>query len=166
MAESARHSPNPSIHRISTKPTEPPPPPEAPPPLLNCAALTVSARAIDPLASLFASPLYEAVIVWLPAASVAAVYLAEPAVSLTRSPTAAEPSIKVTVPVGSVPATVAVNVTACPAVTVVAELDSEVVDKPFLTASTTVPDVLAAFWLSPPYTAEMLWAPIASAEVL
>jgi hypothetical protein len=35
-----------------------------------------------------------------------------------------------------------------------------------VTVSTTTWDVLAMFWLSPLYAAEMLWLPTASAEVL
>ena len=60
------------------------------------------------------SPLYRAVIEWMPVLNEAVVNDAVPAESVAV-PSCVPPSKKVTVPVGVTPLTVAVNRTACPA---------------------------------------------------
>jgi hypothetical protein len=78
------------------------------------AMVTVCVRGAEVLAMLLASPPYSAVIECAAALSDDVVKLAVP--PLTGSvPSTVAPSLNVTVPVGELPVTVAVNVTACPA---------------------------------------------------
>ncbi len=81
--------------------------------MLLAGTLTVCTNAAELLAALLPSPLYRAVIEWLPAVNDAVVTLAVPPTSVAV-PSCVPPSKKVTVPVGAAPLTVAVNRTACP----------------------------------------------------
>jgi hypothetical protein len=77
-------------------------------------AWTVWVSGEDVLAVLAASPLYTAVMLWLPADSALVVHVAVPPLTLCAPQPEIEPlpSSKFTLPVGLAPATVAVNVTA------------------------------------------------------
>ena len=71
----------------------------------------------DVLPVKFPSPLYTATTVWLPAPSVAVLYVAVPLVTATGEPTSLPSIHNCTVPVGPLPllgVTVVVNVTDCP----------------------------------------------------
>ena len=96
-------------------------------------ALTVMVTAEDVEAAKFVSPPYCAVMLWLPVASALVAYVAVPEVRVPV-PSLVAPSRKLTVPVGAAllpvpPATVAVKVTLAPAVMLVAEALSVVVDE-------------------------------------
>lgn len=93
--------------------------------------ISVSALLVEPLFT--ESPLYKAVTLWLPAASTLVLQVAvrmfpEPfTIEDEQPPIEAEPSLKLTVPVGKVPLTVAVKVTLVPTVEGVNEVAMPVV---------------------------------------
>ncbi len=72
---------------------------------------------------------------------------------------ATPPSANVTLPVGAVPATVAVNVTAAPTSDGLPEVVSDVLLAALFTVCVSVLLVEPALPPSPPYVATMLWAP-------
>ena len=74
-------------------------------------------------------------------------------------PSVVMPSLKVTVPVGFTPLTVAVIVTACPATDGLGVVVIEVVLVATFTVWLTAVDVLVALFASPAYTAVKLCAP-------
>ena len=82
--------------------------------MLSLGTLTVCNNADEVLAALLVSPLYRAVIEWLPVVNDAVVIEAVPPASVAV-PSCVPPSKNVTVPVGASPVTVAVNRTGCPA---------------------------------------------------
>ena len=95
----------------------------------SCAALTTTDTALDVEASSAESPAYDAVMLCVPAASVAMVNVAAPFVR-EAVPRDVEPSNKVTVPAGEDPAdavTATVKVTDCPGLICAAEVESAVV---------------------------------------
>ena len=94
--------------------------------MLSLGKLTVCSNADEVLAALLVSPLYRAVIAWLPTVSAAVVKLAAPPDSVAE-PICALPSKKVTVPLGETPVTVAVDRTACPVLEGFCDDDSDVV---------------------------------------
>jgi hypothetical protein len=107
-----------------------------------------------------------------PAASEEVANVATPEAFSVPVPSAAEPSLKVTVPVG-VPAltaafdTVAMNVTCCPVVAVLgAAATAVVVDIPTTISVTITVEVLPKKLVSPEYFAVIKWVPTASDEVL
>lgn len=71
---------------------------------------TCCVSVVDVDAALFASPLYVAVIEWLPADSVDVVHDALPPLKVTAAQITIAPSLNVTVPVGDWPLTVALKV--------------------------------------------------------
>jgi hypothetical protein len=94
--------------------------------MLSVGTLTVCISTAELLAALLGSPLYCAVIEWLPVASEEIVTLAVPAAS-APAPICAPPSKNLTVPVGESPVTLAVNVTDCPELDGFGDDDSVVV---------------------------------------
>ena len=74
-------------------------------------------------------------------------------------PSVVMPSLKVTVPVGFTPLTVAVIVTACPATDGLGVAVSVVDVVAVLTVKLAAVEVLVALFASPPYTAVKLCAP-------
>ena len=95
------------------------------------AAFTVSVMAEETDGAKFVSPEYWAVIEWVPTLNVLVEYVATPELFSVPVPRVLVPSRNMTVPVGAVvlpegPATVAVNVTFCPAFAVAAEVASVV----------------------------------------
>jgi hypothetical protein len=132
------------------------------------AALTVKLRAGDVLAMRLASPLYAAVMEWLPTAGDEMLRVAT--LLLTAAlPSTTEPSLKVTVPVAMpplAPVTVAVRVTACPVYAGFADELSAVELPAMPTVSVTAAEELVLKVLSPLYTAVSEWLPTARAEVV
>src|SRR5258708_33347069 len=96
---------------------------------LSTGGPTVWVRTPDVLGALLRSPAYAAVMEWLPTESVDVVKPATPPTTAT-APSTVDPSLKVTVPVGLMPATVAVKVTACPPLLGLAEDTSPVAVRP------------------------------------
>ena len=72
-------------------------------------------------------------------------------------PIVVAPSLNVTVPLGALPVTLAVKVTAPPALDGLAELDSVVALVTWFTTWFKAVDVLVRLPVSPAYTAVMLW---------
>ena len=109
----------------------------------------------------------------VPAARAAVAQVAVRALPLPASATAAQPaidvapSLKLTVPVGAEPVTVAVNVTLAPTVDGVSDVATivDVATAPVTTCDNAllIDETLPA---SPPYCAVMLWVPAARADVL
>ncbi len=81
-------------------------------------------------------------------------------------PSTVAPSLKVTVPVGEAPVTVAVNVTACPAWLGLSDEVSAVVVPATLTPWVNIGDELASLLLSPPYSAVIECEPVVSDAVV
>jgi hypothetical protein len=136
----------------------------------TCTTVTVTVTAGDVLPASLLSPPYIAVTECAPSASVDVVNVATPAPFNVPVPSTVAPSIKVTVPVGTpLPGfcvTVAVKVTLVPTFTFAA-LAIRVVDVcARLTVTTTAFDVLAALFVSPPYTAVIECCPTASVVVM
>jgi hypothetical protein len=95
----------------------------------TCAPLTITDTAPDVDALSAESPAYDAVMLCVPAASVAMVNVADPLVR-EAVPREVEPSNRVTVPAGEDPAdavTATVKITDCPALTCAADAESAVV---------------------------------------
>jgi hypothetical protein len=105
--------------------------------------VTDAVNVFEVLAPFLESPPYEAVSVWLPAASDEVVKVAVPPLKVTL-PSVVEPSWKVTVPVAEAGLTVEVRVTGCPKVEDVGVTEREVVVVERPTDSVTEFDVLAA----------------------
>lgn len=123
-------------------------------------------------ASKFASPEYDTVMEWVPAASVLELKDAAPATSAGIA-SCVGPSRTVTVPVGvplpEVGATEIFSVNIWPVVSCVADGDAEVVVVVFAGADTvtlTPDDVEPAKFVSPEYAAVMLCDPFASVEIV
>jgi hypothetical protein len=131
---------------------------------------TVTATAADVLPALLLSPPNTAVTECGPSASVEVANVATPAPFNIPVPSVFAPSMKVTVPVGTLLprlcVTVAVNVTFVPTFTFAALAISAVDVCARLTVTVTAADVLAALLLSPPYTAVTECCPTASVEVV
>jgi len=81
-------------------------------------------------------------------------------------PSPIAPSLKVTVPVGDAPATVAVNVTAWPASLGLSDEARAVLVPAMSTPWVNNGDTLASLLLSPPYSAVIECEPVASDEVV
>lgn len=127
---------------------------------------TTWVRTDDVLPPWLASPLYTAVIEWLPTESVDVDNDAVPALSVTV-PMGLAPSRNCTVPVAPAGDTVAVNVTLSPKVEGFRDDESAVVvatTTPFTTCVTT-DEVLPAWLASPLYTALIWWFPTDSVDV-
>jgi hypothetical protein len=95
----------------------------------SCVALTTTDTALDVDALSAESPAYDAVMLFVPAVSVAMVNVADPFVR-EAVPKDVVPSISVTVPVGADPeaaVTATVKVTDCPALICMADAESAVV---------------------------------------
>ena len=75
-------------------------------------------------------------------------------------PIVVAPSLRVKVPVGLVPVTVAFNVVACPAVAGFGVAVTVVLLTAVLTVNAAAVEVLAALLVSPAYSAVMLCAPV------
>src|SRR6266702_1235538 len=120
------------------------------------ALLTTCAKVVlvEPL--LVASPLYAAVMLWLPTARLAVVQVAVRILPMPLSAAAAQPAIEVapslkfTVPVGAVPLTVAVKVTFAPAVEGESELPIPIVLVSLLMVWESAALLELAFAASPP----------------
>jgi hypothetical protein len=126
--------------------------------------VTVCVSTGDVLAAKFVSPPYTAVIESAPLASPAVVSVAVPPV-IVPVPSMAPPSWNVTVPVGVPVAddfTVAVSVTAVPKMDGLFEEATIVELAALFTVCVRIADVLAAKFVSPPYTAVIECAPPAS----
>ena len=114
--------------------------------------LTVCVSGDDVLAELLPSPPYTTVIACAPAISAPIAKVATPAPFSVPVPNVVAPSLKVTVPVGVVPAplTVAVKVTLWLSALGLGVDDSVVVVIPLLTTCETADDVLVVKLVSPP----------------
>lgn len=124
--------------------------------VLVAALLTVCVSALLDDAPLLASPLYAAVMLWVPAASVEVaqdavrIFPLPVSVAAEQPPMDVDPSLKLTDPVGALPLTVAVNVTLAPTVEGVSEVAMPVVLPVALTVCDRVELVDAALFASPP----------------
>jgi hypothetical protein len=139
--------------------------------VLLAALFTTCDNALLPEAPLFASPLYAAVMLWVPVPSALVAQAAVRAFPLPASATAEQPatelapSLKLTVPVGELAFTVAVNVTVLPTTEGVSEVARLVVLDELLTTCDKTLLVEALLLASPVYAAVMLWVPTVSVLV-
>lgn len=123
--------------------------------VLLAALLTVCVSALLDDAPLLASPLYAAVMLWLPAASVeiaqdaVRIFPLPLSVAAEQPPMEVDPSLKLTDPVGALPLTVAVKVTLAPTVEGVSEVAMPVVLPVALTVCESVELLEAALLASP-----------------
>jgi hypothetical protein len=129
---------------------------------VDFATVTVCAALV--LLALLASPPYTAVMLWIPPNNVEFFSVALAFVNAI-APSMAVPSLKVTVPVGVCPATVAVKVTCEPSATLEGLTTSVVVELLGATVNVVAALVLAELLISPLYTAVTLCVPPNSAEV-
>src|SRR5205814_1858251 len=136
------------------------------------ALLTVCVRFGDVLVRKLPSPLYTAVIVWLPTESVVvAPLVALPPVKLTAAPKLTSSILNWTVPVG-VPApgatapTVAVKVIDCPNTEGFAAALRVVAVLALVTVWVRLGEMLALKLPSPPYTRESVWLATASVALV
>jgi hypothetical protein len=141
--------------------------------LVALAALLTVCDSVALLETAFvASPLYLATMLRTPAARALVVHVAVRVLPVPVNPTAEQPliellpSLKLTVPVGDAPLTVAVKVTLAPTVDGVSEVTMLVVLIALLIVCESDELVEAVFEASPAYAATMLCAPMASALVV
>jgi hypothetical protein len=124
---------------------------------------------VEVLPAKLASPVYTAVIEWLPVASALVVNVAAAEAFNAPVPSVVAPSLNVTLPVG-VPAIVevivAVNVTDCPNVDGLTDEMTAVTVAGKFTDCVTVFEVLAAKFASPGYVAVIGWFPVARVLVM
>ena len=111
------------------------------------------------------SPLYTAVIEWLPTESVVLVNDALPPLTGTV-PSNAAPSRNCTLPVAAAGKRVAVNTTDCPAVAGLSDDTSEIDVGALFTVCVTGGEVLAPYPAFGLYAAESVWLPTASCVVV
>jgi hypothetical protein len=121
---------------------------------------TTCVTVFDVLGRLFASSPYTAVTLWVATLREEVVKLAAPLEPSVPVPSVLEPSLNVTVPVGLVPLTFAVNVTAAPEVDGFAEDTRLVLVEacPMVTDASTSPQFVAvAMLLASPLYAAIQW---------
>ena len=112
-------------------------------------AETVCVSVFDVAPELFASPPYTAVIAWLPSPSVETLRVASPPTIGTAPPRSAAPSLNCTVPLGSLPTTIAWKVTSLRSAELVGPMISTFEAAVMTSCRMGISADALAFWLSP-----------------